>query len=66
MEKGVIRAEFNVGGFIVEKVSESECRVIHIADLDFKGSLPGVLKNKIAEAQGKVPAKFKEALEKKK
>ena len=34
----------------------------HIADLDFKGSIPGLIKTIIAEAQGKIPAKFKEAL----
>lgn len=47
-------------------MSEHECKVTHIADLDFKGSIPGIIKTKIAEAQGKIPAKFRDALEKKK
>lgn len=50
----------NIGGFIIEKVSETEVKVTHIADMDFKGSIPGIIKKKIAEAQAEMPAKFKE------
>ena len=65
LEKGVIRAVNNIGGFIVDKISENEVKLTSVSDIDFKGSIPGMIKKKISEAQGKMPAKFRDAIEKK-
>jgi len=51
---GVVRAELSVGGYIIEKRGEKQCKVTYISNADPKGNLPDFVKNYVAEGQGKV------------
>ena len=51
-----------IGGYIVEKVGDKS-KVSYFSDVDLKGSIPGILKNKLSKSQAEQPAKIKKALE---
>ena len=42
----------NVGGYVLEKMSEKETKVTYFSDTDLKGSIPAMIKNKVSEKQG--------------
>ena len=44
---GVVRAHCNVGGWLIEKIGESETKVTKLLEFDFKGSLFNIIINKI-------------------
>lgn len=55
-EKGTVRAEVYIGGYIIEKIDENQTKVTYISDADIKGSIPSMIKNKLSERQGSIPA----------
>lgn len=60
--KDVTRAVCYIGGYIVEKVNEKESRITYFSDVDLKGSIPGILKNKISRMQAEQPGKIKKLM----
>jgi len=48
----VVRGEVYIGGYIIEKIDESNTRVTYISDADMKGSIPGMVKNTLSSKQG--------------
>ena len=55
--KDVVRGEVYIGGYIIEKVDETHTRVTYISDADLKGSIPGMVKNKLSEKQAEIASK---------
>lgn len=63
-QKGVVRGEVLIGGYIMEKIDEKSTRVTYISDADLKGSIPGMIKNTLSQQQGEVAAKIEKAMKK--
>lgn len=63
-EKGIVRAELFVGGYIIEKIDEKSTRVTYIANSDPKGNIPGMVKNTLASKQGAVASKIQGVMQK--
>lgn len=55
-QKGIVRAQLFIGGYVLEKINEQKTKVTYISDTDIKGSIPTMIKNKVMERQGSVPA----------
>jgi hypothetical protein len=56
--KGIVRGELFIGGWILEKIDENKTKVSYFSDIDIKGSVPGMIKNKLTERQASMPAKL--------
>lgn len=56
--KGVVRGEVFVGGYIIEKISETQTQVTYVSDADLKGSIPGMIKNTLSAKQGEIASKI--------
>ena len=50
--KGVVRGEVYIGGYIIQKVDETQTKVTYISDADLKGNIPGMVKNALSVKQG--------------
>jgi hypothetical protein len=60
--KGVVRGEVFVGGYIIEKISETQTSITYISDADLKGSIPGMIKNTLSSKQGEISAKVEKCM----
>ena len=60
-----MRAELFIGGYILEKIDDERTKVTYISDTDIKGSIPTMIKNKVMEKEGNVPASIESELKKK-
>lgn len=60
----VTRAFCHIGGYIVDKTGDKQCKVQYFSDIDLKGNIPGIIQRKVSKSQAEQPAKLKKALEK--
>jgi hypothetical protein len=58
----VTRATCFIGGWILKKIDDTTTQVIYISDVDLAGSIPQMIKNKLAEKQAYLPSRVEEAL----
>lgn len=56
-QKGVVRGEVFVGGYIIEKLNENQTQITYVSDADLKGSIPGMIKNTLSAKQGEIASK---------
>lgn len=61
-QDGCTRAICHIGGWILKKIDDKTTLVIYISDVDLAGSIPGMIKNKLAERQASLPSKVEAAL----
>ncbi|XP_068729696.1 steroidogenic acute regulatory protein, mitochondrial-like [Montipora capricornis] len=64
-QKGLVRAELVIGGFVVKEISSDppKCLVTYIARVDLKGSLPTRLVNRVTSTQPQGVAIIRDKLE---
>lgn len=58
----VTRATCYIGGWILKKIDAQNTYVIYISDVDLAGSIPGMIKNKLAEKQAGLASRVEKAL----
>lgn len=52
----VTRAFCHIGGYVLKKIDDKNTLVIYISDVDLAGSIPGMVKNQLAQKQASLPA----------
>ena len=63
-KSGPVRGEMHMGAYIMEKLSEHQTKFTYITDFDLKGMIPGFVKNKVTEQQGKMAHTIVECMKK--
>ena len=66
VNKGVVRAELHIGGWILKPIGSNETQVDYISKSDLGGSLPKALLNSIAQKQGLKPILLQASMDKRK
>lgn len=55
--KDVVRGELYMGGYIIQKLDETNTLITYISDVDLKGSIPGMIKKVLTGKEGEIAAK---------